>query len=168
MYDTAAAVPGETAIFAGPAAKAKGLGRFSLTGERHEEHPNKTPTTTLIHDERPGQIVQKYRRSCPGCPSGWCPGNCTCRAKAPKGLKVSLIICDGSNYPEIWRDCAMKGAELIVRCQGWHARPGPAGADGQGRGLGNNSYVAVVTPTSWDGVYQLLRPQRAHRLRRPR
>lgn len=71
-------------------------------------------TAIMINDE--GEIVHTYVKNNP-----WIPGEPTYPGQecpvtpGPKGSKIATIICADGDYPEIWREAAVNGANVIVR-----------------------------------------------------
>jgi amidase len=107
----------------------------------------------MISDQ--GEIVMKYRKIFPWVPmEPWTAGHETVVTEGPKGLMVGGVICYDGNMPEIVRDTVMKGAELVVRIQGYmYPSKEQQRIISQVRAWENMTYMAVANMAGRDLVY---------------
>ena len=89
----------------------------------HGVHPDGNPYNSgLIIDDR-GEIKLYYRKFHPWIPvEPWEPDDIGIPVvEGPKGAKIALIICHDGMFPEMARECAYKGAEIMIRTAGYTA-----------------------------------------------
>jgi formamidase len=88
-----------------------------------ELNPRGNPYNAGIVIDGRGELQLYYRKLHPWVPvEPWEPGDlgipvCT----GPKGAKLALIICHDGMFPEMAREAAYKGAEIMLRTAGYTA-----------------------------------------------
>ena len=88
-----------------------------------EFNPHGNPYNSgVIIDDR-GELKLYYRKMHPWTPvEPWEPGDLGIPVcDGPKGAKLALIICHDGMFPEMARECAYKGAEIMIRTAGYTA-----------------------------------------------
>ncbi len=121
-----------------------------------EANPHGNPYNSgLIIDDQ-GEIRLYYRKLHPWVPvEPWEPGNLGIPVcEGPKGSKLSLIICHDGMFPEMAREAAYKGAEIIIRTAGYTAPIRHAWKiTNQANAFQNLAYTASVCMCGSDGTF---------------
>jgi formamidase len=88
-----------------------------------EANPHGMPYNTGLVIDDAGIIRLNYRKLHPWVPvEPWEPGNFGIPViDGPNGCKLALIICHDGMFPEMARECAYKGAEIMLRTAGYTA-----------------------------------------------
>lgn len=109
----------EVAAFKQACIENKLWGCFSVM----EYNRNGNPYNTGIIIDDQGIVQLYYRKLHPWVPvEPWEPGNLGVPVCiGPKGSKIALIICHDGMFPEMAREAAYKGAEIILRTAGYTA-----------------------------------------------
>ncbi|QGZ63291.1 formamidase [Paraburkholderia acidisoli] len=94
-------------------------GGFSIM----ERNPHGNPYNSGLIIDDTGEIRLYYRKLHPWVPvEPWEPGNLGVPVcVGPRGVKLGLIICHDGMFPEMAREAAYKGAEVILRTAGYTA-----------------------------------------------
>jgi formamidase len=88
-----------------------------------EHNPRGNPFNSgIVIDDR-GELKLYYRKLHPWVPvEPWEPGDLGIPVcDGPNGSKIALIICHDGMFPEVARECAYKGAEIMIRTAGYTA-----------------------------------------------
>ena len=108
----------EVAVFKAACAREKVWGCFSIM----EQNSDGKPVQQRHHRRRHGELRLYYRKMHPWTPvEPWEPGNLGVPVcDGPNGSKLALIICHDGMFPEMARERAYKGADVMLRTAGLH------------------------------------------------
>jgi formamidase len=142
----------EVAVFKSACAREKVWGCFSIM----EQNPGGSPWNSgLIIDDH-GELRLYYRKMHPWTPvEPWEPGNLGISVcDGPNGSKLALIICHDGMFPEMARECAYKGANIMLRTAGYTAPIRNAWqVTNQANAFCNLMYTASVCMCGSDGTF---------------
>jgi formamidase len=88
-----------------------------------ENNPGANPYNSGLLIDDTGELRLHYRKLHPWVPvEPWEPGDLGIPViEGPKGAKLALIICHDGMFPEMAREAAYKGAEIMLRTAGYTA-----------------------------------------------
>jgi formamidase len=121
-----------------------------------ERNPNGNPFNSgIIVDDR-GELRLYYRKLHPWVPvEPWAPGDLGIPVcEGPNGSTLALVICHDGMFPEMAREAAYKGAEIMIRTAGYTAPIRHAWQiTNQANAFCNLMYTASVCMSGSDGTF---------------
>jgi formamidase len=121
-----------------------------------ELNPHGNPFNSGLIIDNKGEIKLYYRKMHPWVPvEPWEPGDLGIPViDGPKGCRLALIICHDGMFPEMARECAYKGAEVMIRTAGYTAPIREAWRfTNQANAFCNLMYTASVCMCGSDGTF---------------
>ena len=121
-----------------------------------EYNPDGNPYNSGIIVDARGTLQLYYRKMHPWVPvEPWEPGNIGIPVcDGPNGSKLGLIICHDGMFPEMARECAYKGANIMLRTAGYTAPIRHAWQiSNQANAFSNLMYTVSVCMAGTDGTF---------------
>lgn len=129
-------------------------GCFSIMEANPDPAGHPYNTGLIIDDE--GEIRLHYRKLHPWVPvEPWEPGDLGIPVcDGPNGSKLALIICHDGMFPEMARECAYRGADIMIRTAGYTAPIRHAWrVTNQANAFCNLMYTVSVCMSGSDGTF---------------